>query len=286
VNRYSGAWFSQKKIEAKTARFYGRDHRLDYVFPDSGVEATGAAYMATREGAGSIMVWGGDGSVNAVLQGVMRGLIEGYSAPELILLGGGSGSDFIRTLTSGKAEGRRLVDIGRVESIPGGEIRFFMNGFSVGVTAEIAALKGAIPRWLPGSLKYMLATFIRLSRGKLFFNPAMDGRQRSPLLSVMILNGQFVGGGMRILKDTSVDDGCLERVVVPAMGIPAVLHVFKSVYLSGLSHHRDVEVSAISQACEIRLPHQAWCETDGETFAASHLRISILTQAIMVRWIS
>jgi diacylglycerol kinase family enzyme len=282
ANRCSGSFFSIKKLYQVVARTADGMEEIVYCFPETRQATIEQAYSSVKSGVRKIMVWGGDGSINAVVHGIMRAQNEGAIRPILVPLGGGSGSDFIRSLRLKNTAALQTIDIGVIELINEGTVSYFINGFSCGVTAEIAHLKGSMPRWLPGPLKYLLATFVRLAWGKLFSNALIGNQEHSSIMSLLTLNGQFVGGGMRILSDTSLEDGVLEQVLLPKMSIWSILNIFKSVYLSGIRHHPEVIISKISESIEIILPKVTQCEIDGETFGANRLRISIQRQSIIV----
>ena len=282
VNQKSGSVFSQKKLVKIINTGRTLTSQVEYVFPQTRQSTIDSAYAATLAGTQTLMVWGGDGSINAVLQGIMKADSEGAPPPVVIPLGGGSGSDFLRTLRLKRHFDHQMVDIGVIEILDQGLTRFFINGFSFGVTAEIAKLKSSMPRWFPGPLKYFSATLLRLMRGDIFSKALISDREHPSIISALTLNGQFVGGGMRILSDTRLDDGVFEQVLLPQMGVLSILNVLKSVYLSGLAHHPRVQVTTSCDVFEIKLPTSTCCESDGEIFQASHLRISIRKQAITI----
>lgn len=284
ANNRSGSFFSQTKLRRALSKIPIRDSGdVPVVFPKSRGDAIDYAYRAAVNGAKQIFVWGGDGSINAVLNGVIRAKHEGIPTPTLVLLGGGSGSDFMRTLKRRKAPSKLLVDAGLAEIDDVLEPQFFMNGFSFGVTAEIAKLKDVMPRWLPGPLKYLISTFVRLAQGKLHRSAEIDAVLHKSILGAIFLNGQFVGGGMRLLIDTSIQDGVFEKITLPKMKIISILKLILSVYTTGIRRQEDVQIDNMTENVSVSFGLATECETDGEVFLASKVKISVIKQAIEVQ---
>lgn len=284
ANNRSGSFFSKTKLQRALSKIpIEGSGDVSVVFPKSRGEAIDYAYRSAVNGAKQILVWGGDGSINAVLNGVMRAKLEGIPTPTLVLLGGGSGSDFMRTLKRRKVPSKLLVDAGLAEIDDVLEPQFFMNGFSFGVTAEIAKLKDIMPRWLPGPLKYLISTFVRLAQGKLHRSAEIDEIPHKSILGAIFLNGQFVGGGMRLLTDTSIQDGVFERITLPKMKIISILKLILSVYTTGVGRQEDVQIENLTENVGVSFGLATDCETDGEVFSASKVKISVLKQAIEVQ---
>ncbi|MEA2123621.1 MAG: hypothetical protein QOI80_403 [Solirubrobacteraceae bacterium] len=167
-----------------------------------------AAADAAGDG-GVVVAVGGDGLVGAV-----AGAIAGTQAV-MGIVPAGRGNDFARSLglpldhaaaSRMLADARRRrVDVGEVDGRP------FVGIASVGVDAEANRLANAGPP-LPGSAVYAVAGVRALIAWRhANFEVDVDGTKSAFRgFAVGVGNAPFYGGGMRLLPDARVDDGCLD----------------------------------------------------------------------------
>ena len=188
-----------------------------------------SAKTALRKGYDMIVAAGGDGTLNEVVNGVR----EDASAVVLGLIPLGTGNDFARTLDLPTdidqaidlllAGHTRAIDLVRVTS---DVRRYFVNvstgGFSGLVDEKLTpAMKKT---W--GPLAYLRSAAAALPEFRAHRTTvSLDNAESLTLnlFGVVIANGRYVGGGMRIAPEASVDDGLLDRCadagdVVPGAG--------------------------------------------------------------------
>src|SRR4030043_2441555 len=122
--------------------------------PGHGIELT---HQAVKDGYGTIIATGGDGTVNEVINGLMQCKLEGITLPRFGVLCVGRGNDFagsmsIPTDLEGGVQAllddhRRPVDIGRVSGGEGPEGRYFGSCVGVGFDAITTIEVHKLPRW-------------------------------------------------------------------------------------------------------------------------------------------
>ncbi len=217
-------------------------------------ECTGHALELTRQAAGDgyevIVVAGGDGTINEVVNGLMEVKQAGEKLPALGVLCVGRGNDLAYSLgipvkldaacQALVEDRRRWIDIGQLTSsvdplgnstplrgiIPQG--RYFANCVGIGFDA-IATIKAArLPRW-GGFASFLVAIFETV----FLYNHAplaaieFNGQkisQRSLMISIM--NGRQLGGGGFIMApDSQPDDGQLDVCIAEQMSSFAVLRM-------------------------------------------------------------
>lgn len=182
--------------------------------------------QAVRAGRDYLVVAGGDGTLNEVVNGAarLRHPLRIGIAPL------GTGNDFARTLglplslddnldILHTAESRP-IDIVRVKSK---RIRYFVNvsagGFSGMVDERITP---RIKRtW--GPLAYVRGAAAALPRLRAYKTQIVlddDEEVSTELYNVVIANGRFVAGGLPIAPDADPGDGFLEVVLIPKRGAP------------------------------------------------------------------
>ena len=190
---------------------------------------------AAADGVAVVAAVGGDGTVNDVLQGLMR--LE--RRPRLVIVPLGTGNDLSRTLelpsapeealgmlTHGVAVALDVIEV----SAEGEPVRYALNacagGFAGAVDEILTDNADVKERW--GPLAYL--------RGALEALPDMegyettvtcaDGEPRSfEALNVVVANGRSAGGGVLIAPDADPTDGLFDLIVVrqaPASAIAGV----------------------------------------------------------------
>ncbi|TMK21780.1 MAG: diacylglycerol kinase family lipid kinase [Actinobacteria bacterium] len=201
---------------------------------------TEAARRAVEGGCTFVVAVGGDGTVHEVVNGLMDD--EGPRNPATVLgvVAAGSGCDFVKTfgLPQDPADAARhllgdtlwgKIDVGRIRcEARGGDpiTRWFANIAEAGIGAEVVDAASRMPKFLGGSV-YRIAALKTLAR----FKPksahvAMRGREtrgkhgedetlselgRDGTWSMLVVaNGQFFGGGMRVAPRAVPGDGLFE----------------------------------------------------------------------------
>jgi diacylglycerol kinase (ATP) len=176
-------------------------------------------------GAKLLVVVGGDGSVNEVVNGIA----ELDDPPEVAIVPRGTGWDFVRTFgiprqveeaAAVALHGTTVaVDLGRVafRSWDGSEARsVFANVASAGMSGAIAQRANETTKALGGKVSYLwatLAVFARWSAGELRLT-VDDERRAARMYDVVVANGRFFGGGMKICPEASTDDGLFDVLTI------------------------------------------------------------------------
>ena len=232
---------------------------------------------------------GGDGTAHLVLNGLMQHAPAGM-VPTLAILPAGSGSDFIKTFglppVMEAAAGhlvtpdRYPTDVGRMEGAFG--IRYFLNVANVGVAAESARVALRLPRWL-GGIRYRIGFWLALPRfGKEEVSVDTDHHHhRGALLTVVIANGQFFGGGLNIAPRASVTDGVFDVQCFSAPRRRAFV-VMPRVARGGHLTHRSVR-RFVGREVRVDAPDSWPIEADGEVVGSGSVRISVLEHAIQFK---
>lgn len=273
----------------------------DHVITSRGGEEVAFTDQALREGYGTIVAAGGDGTLSTVAD---RIIAHGRTDVAFGVLPSGTGNDFGRNIgLPGKdleetvrilAEGRRQwVDVGRVESPCAHEDRddsprvgrHFLNLVGLGFDiAAVDAAKGA--RFLRGALLYKAAALQQLFRFPGFSATLSDdsGHERSGrALMITVSNGPFFGGGFPISPRATVQDGMLHSCFI---GDAKPLRRLALFGMAGKGRHEGASEVEGRSATSFRLSFAdpIRFEIDGEVFAASEpeIRLEIRKKALKV----
>lgn len=186
-----------------------------------------AAEEAARGGIGLVVAAGGDGTVHAVANGLMRVGDGAESRPTLAICPMGTGNDLARTLSIPigapctevlrllERGERRAIDAIRVES-PDGDC-YAVNACSGGFTSLVdeAMTSELKSRW--GAFAYAIGTARALPDIEEYRTTiAWDGAEPEEVraFNVLVANGRTVGGGTPVAPGASLEDGLLDVVVV------------------------------------------------------------------------
>ena len=220
-------------------------------------DATQAVRAALAGGYRTVVVVGGDGTLNEVVNGFFdrEGVPIGGDAM-LALLPSGTGGDFRRAaaIPAGLDAAARLIasrtsrriDAGRVD-FADGQRRFFVNIADCGMGGEVAARvnrggrKGGGARGSAMFLAISLSTLLRYASR--IAHIEIDGtRIDRDVRSVVVANGRYFGGGMRVAPGAELDDGRFDVVIIGETGRTRALIGIPSLYRGRHVRRPEVEV--------------------------------------------
>lgn len=236
---------------------------------------------AEAAGLDLVVIGGGDGTLNAALEGlVATGLPLG-------VLPLGTGNDFARTLAipTDAAEAARVIVAGRLRRVDLGWVngKHFVNVASVGLSAWLAKemTHEVKRRW--GRLGYGLGALNAWRRARPFkAQVTCDGSELALLtLMVAIGNGRHFGGGMVVAEDARIDDARLDLFTLAPCGLArfvSLLPWLKSGRHGELPEIRTLRGEAIDLETIPALP----INTDGEITTATPARFRVRPQALPV----
>jgi len=255
-------------------------------------ELTELAQRAADDGAELLVVVGGDGSVNEVVNGV-----AGRSNVEVAVIARGTGWDFARSLAlprkaddaiavalAGRA---RAIDLGRVAYRPwaGGEAQaWFANVASVGMSGAIAQRANDTSKALGGKVSYVWATFAVFARWKNGeVTVTVDGERRQARMhDVVVANGPFFGGGMKISPGADPADGVFDVLMIGDLTKRDLLLTLpKTFHGTHLPHPKAELLRGVHVTVEA--PEALPIQLDGEQPGTTPARFELVPQALRVR---
>lgn len=246
-------------------------------------EATALAQLACQDAQElqKLVVVGGDGTVNEVLNG-----ISDFAQIALGVVPIGSGNDFVRGLGLPRdpraalervfaASGDARIDLGQVR-IDGQAPRRFGISAGIGMDARVCAqvdasrAKAGLNRFGLGSFSYGLMTLsaawnLETANGNVTFTTPY-GRHRQDLSNLIFLacmNFPWEGGGVPIAPEASAVDGCFSVCFAENLGRS---QVFAKLPLLALGRHPHTEGVTLLKASrvEVQLEMPLYVHADGE----------------------
>jgi diacylglycerol kinase (ATP) len=245
--------------------------------------------QAASEATGSLLVVvGGDGTVNEVVNGV-----TGTDA-EIALLSSGTGEDFGRThgvpdsfddAVRAALQGEtRTIDVGKVEC-GGSPARFFANVGSVGMSGAVARRANAMSKALGGKVTFFYSLtreFLAWRNTEVVVELDHGIRREGSLHDVIVANGRFHGGGMKLAPDAAQDDGLFDVVTIGDVNKLDFLTTAPKLYSGRYLTHPKVELLR-SATVVISAAEPLPLEVDGEPIGTTPARFEVVPAALRLR---
>jgi YegS/Rv2252/BmrU family lipid kinase len=275
-------------------KLYARAKELgldgDQVLSERPGHLTELARIAADEGK-LIVVVGGDGTLNEVVNGVV-----GTNA-EIAVLPNGTGQDFGRThdIPANFDDAVRVaidgvtreVDLGRCTFVtPDGTegIRIFANVGSAGMSGAVAARANAGSKALGGRATFYYALvreFVAWQNTNVTVTYD-GGHRRGPMHDVIVANGRWHGGGMKLAPDALPADGEFDIVLIGDIGKVDFVTTSPKLYKGGHVDHHKVEVLRSSHVT-IEADEPIPLELDGEVAGTTPARFEVIPNALRLR---
>jgi YegS/Rv2252/BmrU family lipid kinase len=286
---------------AMSEQFRRAEHELEdavgpyeVAFTEARGHAMRLAREAVSQGIERLIVAGGDGTLNEVVNGLFDESGERLPGKVRVgLLAGGTGGDFRRllripdmaaALAALRADRTRRLDLGKVScrDAEGREMtRLYINIASFGLSGLVDRHVASLGS-LPGPLAYAGATFRSLLGWQ---NPTVrlavdeDFSLEAPVTLGAIANGTYFGGGMRIAPDAKPDDGLLDVTLLVGFTRLEVIGLTRTVYEGG--HIYDPKVvcrrgTVVTASSEVPV----MMDIDGEPIGHLPARVEVLPSAL------
>ncbi|MDD5448769.1 MAG: diacylglycerol kinase family lipid kinase, partial [Actinomycetota bacterium] len=276
---------------------------------------------AAEEGFETVVSVGGDGTTFEVINGLMSANVE--KKPRLGIVPLGRGSDFCRTiglpqdwksalavLMSGR---RRMVDVGAITYKSSDSTRdaYFLNIAGLGFDGEVTERANNMPReftkLIGGSATYVLGAVVTFAK---YFPKDIEieldeGKMRTLATMVVVANGRYFGGNMRIAPDAILDDGFFDVVIVkespdtPLLEISDASALCRGDVISGLgakarmaknfpriykgTHVKDRSV-VVKRSSKVKVssPDRLVLQVDGEVIGEGPLEARIIPSGLEI----
>lgn len=280
-NPLAGGGLASKRWNRFSSLLQEEGIRVNYEFTQYPGHATELAEGAVKKSYTRIAVFGGDGTFNEVIQGVVRN--DQLVSPELVLifLCAGSSCDFEKAFDTRKGAIERLlsknyvnIDLCKVQcrGFDGEEItRYFVANSSIGVISH------AIAGFNQGSgvLNFLKKVSVDLAAlvsgvkalasfksflGELFFD---DNGEKLRLKNLTVFKSPYFGGGMNYGVDSKADDGLLHVATIDSVSALRLFFLIPSLYTGKILNKKPASYRKC-RAFEINSGERVFIETDGE----------------------
>jgi YegS/Rv2252/BmrU family lipid kinase len=249
-----------------------------------------------KEGYTKIIVVGGDGTMNEVINGVFSQQNIHTTDVMLGMISVGTGNDWARmfnipsdyegAVRTIRQQRTFIQDAGLVTYRKKGTEwkRYFINIAGMGFGARVAERTNRMKdKGRSGPLLYFYNIFLSLLKYKSqSAEIEMDGKTYDrKIFSMNVGIGKYNGGGMIQVPHAVVDDGLYSITLIKKMGKLNVLVNIKRLYNGTIAKHSRVE-TYMAESLLINGSPRLQIETDGESLGHGPVRFQIIPRSIRV----
>ncbi|MGE5678398.1 MAG: diacylglycerol/lipid kinase family protein [Pseudomonadota bacterium] len=272
-----------------------KGYELEDAYTEYPGHGTELSRQALKAGFRTIMSVGGDGTMNEVMNGFFEDGSPVAAASRLVVFSRGTGCDFIKSLGINKGiedllavlqrNEEKLIDVGRADITGRDEnsyTRYFANVADIGIGAETANRVNKHSKRLRGKLSFMLgtATTLMLYRNK-ELEVAVDEETviKEKMSLVVIANGKYFGGSMKVAPDAVLDDGLFDVIIFGDLSKPDFIRSFPLVYEGRHMSHPKLRLIRGSRV-KVKSGGTALLELDGEIPGHDDVEFTIMKKAL------
>jgi diacylglycerol kinase (ATP) len=267
-----------------------RGWNLEISITQSADDLARKARLAAQSGRQRILVLGGDGTFQLLLNSVR-------DQPQIVLgvIPAGGGNDLAAALglpvdplqaaallLDGQAG---YLDAVRARTADGIE-RLFCGGGGVGLDAAAARYANGSYRSLRGRARYLLSAIrallcFRAFPARIILDESAENPLRVAALVVSVLNTPSYGGGLYLAPKARTDDGQLELVIVEDLNVFEILGLLPALALRGEFATKRIRRSSVKQV-RIETESPIWIHGDGEVLGTTPAEFSVVPRAVRI----
>jgi lipid kinase YegS len=274
---------NDERLREAVQRLRSAGCRVDVRVAWDGADAIPFAREAAEEGCDIVAAAGGDGTVNAVVRGLLPeqeggpacrmalAILPYGTANDLATSCGLDANDPVALLDMLEESVPHPIDVGRMNGVP------FLNVASGGYAAEVTTetdpdlkrVLGSLAYWLTGltSLGQVVPRPIRLT--------ADDFQWEGRVYAVAVCNGRQAGGGLRLAPNARLDDGLLDLAIVPEVPWTEFLDVYSDLQRLEYEDRPAHIVSRQAARVSIDAPEGLQFNLDGEPHRGDRFEFTI-----------
>jgi YegS/Rv2252/BmrU family lipid kinase len=296
VNRAAGGGKTEKEWPRISQLLDQYQIPFEPHFTNRRLHASIIARNKIKEGYSKIIVVGGDGTMNEVINGVFAQRRLQTTEVMLGMISVGTGNDWARmfnipadyegAVRTIKEQKTFIQDAGLVSYRKNGKEwkRYFINIAGMGFGAKVVERTNRMKeRGKSGPTLYfynMLLSLVRYKSQKADIE--IDGTSYArKIFALNVGIGKYNGGGMIPLPHAVADDGLYSITLIKKVGKLNLLVNIKRLYNGSIAKHSKVE-TYMAKSIQIDSSARLKVETDGETLGHGPLSFQIIPRSVRI----
>jgi len=276
LNPYANRWGAKTQAGVTADAFRAAGVDCDLVVTETARQGTPLAEAAARGGYDAVIAAGGDGTINEVINGVIRAAGDGPTVPfGVVPLGTANDFNLMAGLPAAIEDSVRVIAAGRTRQIDAGQVndRFFINN-SAAAMEPMVTLENIKMTRLSGEIRYIVALLRALAKLKPWtMHLTWDGGgYDGPAYLLSVCNSPRTGGFM-MAPGAELDDGLLDMVFAPQVSKGAVISILLKLMRGEHIHHPAVTFRRVTAIDLTSVPGTP-LHSDGEIFTESAETVS------------
>ncbi|MHA1765018.1 MAG: diacylglycerol/lipid kinase family protein [Promethearchaeota archaeon] len=302
INPKSANGKTEKKWKSEIAPLLN-EFDYDFKFTEYPNHATEIVRERIKNGEDFIVVVGGDGTFNEVLNGFFDN--GEYINPNCVLglISSGTGSDTIKTLGHSKEIPDQVeilrsgiikkVDIGQASFIDfegNKKSRYFINVGDIGLGGDVVDRVNRTTKRLGGKFSFLVGAIRGILHHKpvkstIIFDDDESGKIDCNLNLVAAGIGKYFGGGMKITPNAINDDGLFDVVWGNDFGRWKLLRSLGKIY-SG--EHLELEEVSERRCKKLKVTSETplFVDLDGEQVGTTEAEFEVVPNILLIKTIS
>ena len=292
VNPAAGANSTHRKWPEIQTCLKNSGLSFDYQFTEGKGHGIELARAAAGDGYRYLVAVGGDGTIHEVANGILQSANARETALGIISTGTGSdlarsigvSQDYTTSCAAVTGSHRLDIDIGYVEYRSSGQPcgRYFINSAGIGFDATVVAATAQLPKFFGGTIPYLtglVRSFLFYRNKHVIFRIGEKPAEKATVLSIVVANGRYFGGGMHIAPQAQVDDGLLDIVIVGNFGKIELLRIFPRVYKGTHLTYPKIRLEKDTRI-EIESAQKFLLHADGELLGEGPVSFKIIPNSL------
>lgn len=288
----------RNKFIASAHQVFAPPYRFLFFITEYKHHSMELAYRAVEQGAEYVISVGGDGSLNEVVNGVMKAReITSLPRTNIVKIGAlphGTGNDFARTVgvTNDLLHLKKLIDddgfqpidigLATYKDVKGVDItRYFINVTDVGLGGHIVKDLDSSWKIFGAAITYQKSIISGLLtyRNQPVTMKADDYLYAGKIKELVVANGKYFAGGLDIAPDASITDGLFSILVAGEISLLAYLQNFPKMRRHKKIIHPEVQYLTASEVL-IESPVLLPIDMDGEFVGYAPLKLTVAPKAV------
>lgn len=291
VNPTSGNGASKKKWPLIFNELKQQQFNFEFAITTHKFHAETLVQNAINKGFKKFICVGGDGTLHAIVNGILSSNTLNISKIKIGIIPIGTGNDWVKTYNISKnykeaiqiikTENTVQQDIGKITLNPENKVIYFNNlagiGFDGYVVNKVHKFKNL------GSLAYLSGALVSLFSYKkplleLTFNSTVI---KSKTLLLFIGICKFCGGGMQLTKNPNTTDGLFDISFVKNITFFQIIANIPGLFNGKITNKKIVENYKTNQLKIKVLDNQeTYIQADGELIGSGDFSVTILPKAL------
>jgi diacylglycerol kinase (ATP) len=271
LNPYANRWGAQEQIGVLGEMLATADQSCDLAVTQAPGEAIEIAETAVREGFDVVVAAGGDGTINEVINGILRATADGPTIPFGILpLGSANDFNKLAGLPDTLSGAFDVIMAGHTRQIDAGKVndRYFINNSAIAMEPTVTLESWKIKR-ISGESRYLLALLRALAHLNAWQMDVEweEGQYRGPAYLLSVCNSERTGG-FTMAPGAKIDDGVFDLVIAKEVPKLVFLQMLMLLLRGKHTEHQDVIFTRVTKV-QIKTDPGTPVHADGEVFSTS-----------------